>query len=167
MDEKKSKHAGGRPPKVKTENLAALGKTMVEWFSLFADDLETRKKVPFFSKFGREVVGVTDDTLKKYCEKDDSFRTAYEHCKQIQKEILIEGGLNGIFNPTAFIFTAKNLTDMRNRDEVEHHGLPTPIFANVLINNKDKKDVFIHNGDAKGIEAHGADPGGAGGNVGK
>jgi hypothetical protein len=138
MGGKKSKHAGGRPPTVATEDLPELGEAMVAWFSAFAN----------------EVAGVTDETLKKYCAKDEGFKSAYENCKQIQKEILIEGGLNGIFNPTAFIFTAKNLTDMRNRDEVDHHGLPTPIFANVLINNKDKKDVLIYDGNKKGIGAH-------------
>lgn len=45
------------------------------------------------------------------------FADAYEAAKEMQKEFLIILGLSGATPPSAYIFTAKNITDMRDRIE--------------------------------------------------
>ena len=77
--------------------------------------------VPFFSKFAR-VIGVHVDTLNEWCKVYPEFSEAYNTCKDIQKEFLIGNGLSGLYPPASFIFTAKNITDMRDSQEVKHSG---------------------------------------------
>jgi hypothetical protein len=55
---------------------------------------------------------------------------AYNKAKEYQKFFLIENALAGLYNPTAFIFTAKNITDMRDQQEVKHSGGITIDFTN-------------------------------------
>lgn len=86
------------------------------------------RKLPFFSKFEREnrlSVGMLsrwaaeeekrleDDEPEKY----PGFLQAYKLSKELQKEFLIQNGLAGHYNATSFIFTAKNLTNMRDMNE--------------------------------------------------
>ncbi len=77
-------------------------------------------QLPFFSAFARKI-GVHVDTLHEWKKKHKEFSEAYKKAKALQKEFLIQNGLVGLYNATAFIFTAKNLTDMRDKTEVEHH----------------------------------------------
>jgi len=74
--------------------------------------------IPFLSEYARKV-GVTAFTLLEWCKKHEKFSTAYKISKQLQKEFLIVNGLNGGYNATAYIFTAKNITDMRDVQEVK------------------------------------------------
>lgn len=82
--------------------------------------------LPHLSAFAREI-GVSHDTLCEWAkeenrEKYPGFSEAYKKAKQLQKEFLIENGLNGLYNPAFAIFTAKNITDMRDRQEHELSG---------------------------------------------
>lgn len=42
--------------------------------------------------------------------------------KDLQKDFLIQGALQGFYNPAFAIFTAKNITDMKDKQEVEQGG---------------------------------------------
>lgn len=108
----------GRPTKYKKE----YPKLLVEYFLKCQKKLATEKAIPFLSKFTREVMGVCEDTAIEWTKEYPEFSEAYKKAKEIQKECLIMGGLTGLFNPTAFIFTAKNITDMRDSQEVKHSG---------------------------------------------
>lgn len=78
--------------------------------------------LPTFEKFAAE----NDLTTATICswakpeneEKYPGFLYAYKKSKDLQKNILIQNGLRGLYAPAAFIFTAKNITDMRDRQEV-------------------------------------------------
>lgn len=47
------------------------------------------------------------------------FAHSYKKAKELQKEFLIENGLSGASPAPAFIFVAKNLTDMRDKVETD------------------------------------------------
>lgn len=103
----------------------------------------TRKKMkrvandlPQFSAFARKI-GVSYRTLLEWSKRayledveDETgahkkgelvhpeFAEAYETAKDLQKEFLIENGLQGHYPPASFIFVAKNITDMKDVTEV-------------------------------------------------
>lgn len=72
--------------------------------------------IPFFAAFARKI-GVWVETTLKWCEKHVEFNQAYQHCKHLQREMLITNGLNGLYNSTAYVFTAKNIAGMRDQIE--------------------------------------------------
>ena len=69
--------------------------------------------IPFFAAFARKI-GVNDDTIVEWEKVHPEFSAAYKKAKELQKEFLIENGLAGLYNATFAIFTAKNITDMRD-----------------------------------------------------
>jgi hypothetical protein len=81
---------------------------------------EVPNDIAFFSEFARKI-GVTTSSLDRWVHKYPEFRDAYKKAQQIQKEFLIKNGLAGRYNPTFAIFTAKNITDMRDKQEVDHN----------------------------------------------
>lgn len=67
------------------------------------------------------------------------FCNAYKEAKELQKEYLINLGLSGATPPAAFIFVAKNVTDMK--DEKNHlltgaDGGPIEVFVNELTDDE-------------------------------
>ncbi len=77
--------------------------------------------MPTFHGFA-QFIGVNEDTVVEWSKKFPEFSAAYKKAKALQKWFLIENGLNGVYNPAFAIFTAKNITDMRDKQEVEHTG---------------------------------------------
>ncbi|MDD5010502.1 MAG: terminase small subunit [Phycisphaerae bacterium] len=129
---KKKKHAGGRPTKYKPEYC----EDIVKYFDIEytkevevcftyknGDTKETTElraeNLQFLSGFARSI-GVCRDTLDEWCKVYPEFSDAYKKAKELQREHLITCGLQGLFPAAAFIFTAKNLTDMRDKTEIEH-----------------------------------------------
>jgi hypothetical protein len=108
-------NTGGRPRAHPKESLPDLGREMVRFFEDHLDNLSKRKAIPFFRDFAR-VINVSADTLEGYRKQDEEFFGSYRECKEIQKQAIIVGGLNGYFkNPAFLTFVAKNITDMRER----------------------------------------------------
>jgi len=70
-------------------------------------------RLPMFSKFARSI-GTTTSSLDRWCKKHEEFREAYNTAKEMQKEFLMDNGLAGLYPPASFIFTAKNITDMKD-----------------------------------------------------
>lgn len=75
-------------------------------------------ELPFFSAYAREIQ-VNIDTLHEWKKVHANFSEAYKKCKQAQKEVLIKNGLNGGFNSTFSIFTAKNILGWRDVKEIK------------------------------------------------
>ncbi len=69
--------------------------------------------LPFLFEFAHEI-GVSDRTLERWAKKHKEFCRAYKEAKELQKNFLIINGLLGLYKPAFAIFTAKNITDMRN-----------------------------------------------------
>src|SRR3990167_1629489 len=105
-------HPGGRPTKYRDDFPALL--------LAYFDEQVAAEKLPFLSKFARNIAGVCEDTAIEWTKDHPEFSEAYKIAKKIQKEFLITQALAGKINPTAFIFTAKNMTDMRDKTEVAH-----------------------------------------------
>ena len=99
----KEKNKGGRPTKYKPEFIEGI----VEYFERLAKE----DKLPFLSKYAREEMEVCEDTAIEWTKVHPEFSEAYKKAKDIQKEVLIMKGLEGKWNSTAFIFTAKNITN--------------------------------------------------------
>lgn len=99
-------------------------------------------KLPTFLDFANKI-GVDDDTLENWAEakypddyEDEKLRGqlrypeffgAYARAKKFQKWFIIENGLNGLYNPQFAIFVAKNITDMKDKQELDHNPDGRPI----------------------------------------
>lgn len=134
MSEKKNK--GGRPSKYKEEYCEKI----IEYFS--GDPIEKidgglkANPLPFLSNFARSI-GVCHDTIIEWGKQHPKFSEAYAHAKELQKQHLIQCGLLGLYNPRFAIFTAKNITSMRDQEEHLHVGdKDRPI--EILVFKKDK-----------------------------
>lgn len=84
-------------------------------------------KLPTLFGFAR-TIGVSYKTVWAWAfEKDEekldkdlkAFRNAYNEAKELQKEFIISIGLSGAANAPFAIFTAKNVTDMRDKNETD------------------------------------------------
>lgn len=79
-------------------------------------------KFPQISAFARKK-NITTSRLMELGKRYVQLREAFEFVKDVQQELLVHYGLNGRFNPAAFIFTGKNFTGMK--DKVEHENTGT------------------------------------------
>ena len=52
--------------------------------------------------------------------KHPNFSVAYNTAKELQKEFLSNNALKGFSPPASFIFIAKNITDMKDKQEIDH-----------------------------------------------
>lgn len=75
-------------------------------------------ELPTFAKFARKIK-VNGDTIVKWAKKNKEFNAAYNTAKELQKEFLVDNGLAGLYPPASFIFTAKNITDMKDKSETD------------------------------------------------
>ncbi|SRR5579883_1208933 len=133
---------GGRPTKYKPEYAAAI----IKWFSVPKHTQFLKKEVtiestgrheceyqlvaadlPTFEGFARDIA-VNGDTIVEWSKAENEngelkypeFSAAYKVAKDLQREFLIDNGLKGLYPPAAFIFTAKNITDMRDVQETKN-----------------------------------------------
>lgn len=130
----KEKNKGGRPTKYKPEycqeiidffstepsrevEITNRNKKGEEWTTY----KEVANPIPFLSAFARKI-GVCHDTLLEWASVHGDFSVAYNKAKALQKEFLIQNGLKGFYPPASFIFTAKNITTMKDKNETEHSG---------------------------------------------
>lgn len=84
-------------------------------------EIDVANDLPLFSGFATEI-GVNRETLRLWSEKFQEFGEAYQQAKELQRNILITNGLRGLYNTTFAIFTAKNITDMRDQQQLEFSG---------------------------------------------
>jgi hypothetical protein len=121
---------GGRPTDYKAEYCQSL----IEWFEIepnrevelphykdgevtWTDTKTVANKLPKFHEFAKSI-GVTHQTLLNWCDAHIEFFAAYTRAKELQKFFLIENGLNGCYNPAFAIFVSKNITDMKDKQEI-------------------------------------------------
>lgn len=76
-------------------------------------------RLPTFEMFALSI-GVHRETLRNWCDQHPEFFAAYKKAQDYQKEILIQNGLSGGYEKTFAIFTAKNVTDMTDKQEIDH-----------------------------------------------
>ncbi|MGE0132076.1 MAG: hypothetical protein AB7U82_28675 [Blastocatellales bacterium] len=132
------KHKGGRPSKYKPEYCQKL----IEFFDIepyedkplehYGKDGEVKwidykrmaNKLPTLRGFAKhievDISTVYNWISEKHASFQQEFLDAFTQAKELQKWFLIENGLNGCYNPMFAIFTAKNITDMRDLNNVDH-----------------------------------------------
>lgn len=96
--------------KKKSEKTRLIPNKLPTLFS-FARSIGVSYKTVWSWAFEKEEDKLTDD-LK-------AFRNAYNEAKEMQKEFIISIGLSGAANAPFAIFTAKNVTDMRDKVETD------------------------------------------------
>ena len=108
-------------------------------------------KLPTLFGFAKSI-GVSYKTVWSWAfEKEEAklsknlkdFRNAYKEAKELQKEFLISIGLSGASNAPFTIFTAKNVTDMRDKTETDitSGGKPLPLLYAIRNNNSNEKNT--------------------------
>lgn len=95
---------------------------MIEFFERELIDYSGEKpklnKFPTFERFSCNK-RLHNETLLEWCKEHEEFSVAYQHCKKIQKDLLIEGGLSGAYKEGFTKFLAVNVTDLRDKIESE------------------------------------------------
>jgi hypothetical protein len=137
----KAKHAGGRPSKYKPELCQAIieffdieptykqelphyknGEVAWKDYKLFANKLPTLLRFAKANDIGYQTIH--DWINPKHASFHQEFSDAFMRAKELQKEFLIENGLNGTYNPLFAKFVAINITDMKDQpliDQTTHY----------------------------------------------
>jgi hypothetical protein len=97
-------------------------------------EVEEANSLPTFERFSVDI-GVHRGTLRRWCDNYPEFRTAYKKAQEYQKAMLMDLAMRGFYNPTFTIFTAKNITDMRDKVEQEI----TTKIPTIIYNKQDEK----------------------------
>lgn len=65
-------------------------------------------------------IGIHTETLINWAKANPDFFDAVKKAENLQKEILVQNGLTGNYEKTFAIFTAKNVTDMSDKQTVDN-----------------------------------------------
>ncbi len=124
----------GRPTKFKPEYC----QKMIEFFNVptfiqskktfttkngtvIEEPVKVLNLLPTFERFA-ENLEVTVGTMLQWKKQSRAFSQAYTRAEQMQKDWLVQGGVSGIANPIFTKFCAINMTDMRDKTEVNVEG---------------------------------------------
>jgi hypothetical protein len=78
-------------------------------------------ELPTIYKFCKKI-GIGTTTFESWTNTHVEFQVAYIQAKDLYKSFLIANGLENLYNGAFAIFVAKNTTDMRDKQEIEHSG---------------------------------------------
>lgn len=95
-------------------------------------EIERPNSLPTFEKFACNI-NVCVDTLHEWKKVHQEFSEAYRQCQQLQKDMLIDLGMLGLYNAPFTQFVAKNITDMKDKQEVEQTNINKTPFEIKLI----------------------------------
>ena len=85
-------------------------------------------------------VEIPSTTIKGWARDHEEFAVAYTRAKDIQHQVLIDRGLTRQYDPQAFNFVAKNITDMRDSKVLE--GNPdAPLAARLVLIDAGSQDL--------------------------
>jgi DNA-binding transcriptional regulator YiaG len=125
---------GGRYPVVKTKNGRKLiANEMKRYFDIeytkikkvisFMDgeeivkEVEIAENLPTFERFAANI-GISIHTLNKWREEDNYFNEAYEICKAIQTDMIVNLGLKGMYDGRFATFVAKAVVGLKEAQPV-------------------------------------------------
>ena len=147
---KKPKKPSGRPT-LYTDDMP---KRLIDFFDR---EITVKKQKEIIGKFGPEIIEVEEacelptfeafarktkvnvDTLKEWRDKHPIFSAAYKTAKELQKNILIQNGIQGRYQTAFSIFTMKNCTDWRDKVEqkIDHTSAGEQIKFYIPSNGRD------------------------------
>jgi len=90
----------------KVKEIQELKATPVKWLEDFAWDRGTSTKI-----------------MEEWAQRYPDFRAAYARAKDLQKRHLAQCTIDRLYEPMFAKFLAQNITDMRDRAELEHSGI--------------------------------------------
>ena len=96
-------------------------------------------KLPTLRDFAKSIK-VNLSTPYEWIKKHKEFSNAFIQAQKLRKWFLIENGLNGCYNPAFAIFVAKNITDMRDKQEIEH---TVEVLGKLLLEISDEKQLLV------------------------
>lgn len=102
-------------------------------------------EVSFEDKLKKQLITPKDVHIAK---EISDFSKAYRTAKAAQQEFLMEVGLTGVTPPAAYIFTAKNITGMRDKVEQD----VTIKQVKPLLDNLSLANVYNNDSDEEGSE---------------
>lgn len=79
-------------------------------------------KIRFLEDFAYEIVHTTPQTLIEWAQKFPRFGEAYSRARHMQKAHLLQCGFAGVSDSQMTKFAAVNLTDCRDKADIEHSG---------------------------------------------
>lgn len=120
---------GGKPREYAVKDLPKLGQSMLNWAQAFIPLCEDRDtfEIPLIKDFAYEIAGISYDTLLDYVKDSPEFRQSYARVKSIQEKLLLKGGMKGWCNPNFTVFVAKNLTDLKDKKDLDLTSGGTPV----------------------------------------
>lgn len=77
--------------------------------------------LPFLKDFAYENK-IPAEEISRTCAKNEKFKRALNILKDRQEMQILRGGLAGKLNPAMAIFTLKNCSGWRDKQELEHSG---------------------------------------------
>lgn len=88
---------------------------------------------PTFERFAHNVAQVDYDTILRWTKEHEEFCGAYKKAKHLQRAFYTEALASGLYSGAAPIFTAKNETDMVDKQLIDHttKGESLDPYANV------------------------------------
>jgi len=104
--------------------------------------------LPTFAGFARKIK-INQETVSEWAKSENKqkyprFSVAYNMAKELQKEFLVDNALKGFYPPASFIFIAKNITDMKDKQELDHtlKGKEIGGFNYIVPTKPDKNNEF-------------------------
>ena len=82
------------------------------------EEVERAVNLPTIERFCSNI-GVDGDTIITWNKDYPEFHAAYARAKALQKDLLITNGCKGLYNSQFAIFVAKNVTDMRDKIDID------------------------------------------------
>lgn len=79
----------------------------------YANDL------PTLEHFANRVLHVGLKTLRDWAKRHSEFQTAIDRCREFQKDWFMVNGTKGLISSSFSIFVAQNVTDLRQKVEID------------------------------------------------
>lgn len=96
---------------------------------------------PTFEGFAIDICGVDTATLQNWKKKHPDFLVSYNKCLRKQKQFLLQHGLSGAYNSNFAKFVAINITDFKDKVEVENTGESQITYGHAFSLNKSPQEV--------------------------
>lgn len=96
--------------------------------------------LPTYAGFAAKI-DVDRDTLREWCKNHDIFSVAYKKCKAKQEYFLMINGLKGLYHGSFAIFTAKNVINWTDKQDLTNSdgNMSKPTIVLLPTNNREKE----------------------------
>lgn len=100
-------------------------------------------KFPTLEGFAARELGTDVHTLMEWAKEHPEFHAAYMRAKALQKDVLIDGAMSGVYDSKFSQFVAINCTDMRDKVQLSSDA-DGPVQINILVPVAINQEINIH-----------------------